>query len=476
MKPPREIKDNGSFLPAGGEGDLFTPAPVPGEGVPPEGPLADRMRPAELEEFVGQAELMGEGAVLRRMIEEDRLSSVIFWGPPGSGKTSLARLLARRTGASFLAYSAVTSGAKEMREVMTRAAELRRRTGRRTILFVDEVHRFNRAQQDAFLPFVEKGDIVLVGATTENPSFEVNAALLSRSKVFIFQPLLPEEVSFLLSRAVERDGRLRALGLTVEEDALSALVAFADGDARRAFNALELAAGMAEPGPGGERILTAAVVARALQRKAVAHDRDREEHYNIISALHKSLRGSDPDAALYWLARLLEGGEDRRFVLRRLTRFAAEDVGLADPNALVRAAAAWDAFDRLGIPEGDLALAQLAVDLALSPKSNAVYLAWGQATRDVRDQPLRPVPLHIRNAPTRLMREAGYGEGYEYSHDFAEALSPQSFFPEGMGERRYYRPGPRGREKELGERLERMRETVRRLRAEKAKGEGGEGR
>jgi len=428
-----------------------------------------------LADFLGQEELMGEGAVLRRMIEEDTLSSVIFWGPPGSGKTTLARLIASRTGASFLAYSAVTSGAKEMREVMARAGELRRSTGRRTILFVDEVHRFNRSQQDAFLPYVERGDVILVGATTENPSFEVNAALLSRSKVFVFRQLGEEAIRLILERALARDAKMSALGLEVSPEALSAIAAYADGDARRALNALEFAAVLARPGGEGRRRIGTEEVSRALQRKATAYDRDREEHYNIISALHKSLRGSDPDAALYWTARMLEGGEDRRYVLRRLVRFAVEDVGQADPGALAQAVAAWQAFDYLGIPEGDLAVAHLAVYLAMAPKSNAVYAAWGAALRDVRELTALPVPLHIRNAPTRLMRGLGYGEGYEYSHEFPGAISPQSFFPEEMGERRYYRPTDRGREKEVGRRLAEIRETVSRLSEDRSTSPGRAG-
>ncbi len=448
-------------------GELF------GEGRE-HAPLAERVRPLDPGDFLGQEDLMGEGAVLRKMIEEDRLSSVIFWGPPGSGKTTLARLVAARTGSQFLSYSAVTSGVKEMREVMERAREMRRAEGRRTILFIDEVHRFNRAQQDAFLPFVERGDVVLIGATTENPSFEVNAALLSRSKVFVFHPLPDEAVRRILARAAAADPVMAELTLDLAPEAVDAIIAWADGDARRALNALELSVMLAVPGPEGKRTLTRELVSRALQHKALAYDRDREEHYNIISALHKSLRGSDSDASLYWLARMLEGGEDRRYLLRRLVRFAVEDVGAADPGALVQATAAWRAFDYLGIPEGDLALAHLAVYLALAPKSNSVYLAWGEAVRDVRERPALQVPLHVRNAPTRMMKEMGYGAGYEYSHDFPGALSAQSFFPEGMGEKRYYRPTDRGREKEVARRLAEIREAVRRMR-DPAAGSGPKG-
>ncbi len=463
----KEIEGN-SGLPA--TGDLF---PDQREGRSPAGPgpLADRMRPGRLDLFVGQAELMGEGAVLRRMIEEDKLASVIFWGPPGSGKTTLARLIADTTGSMFLAYSAVTSGSKEMKEVMASAREFRRRSGRRTILFVDEVHRFNKAQQDAFLPYVESGDVILIGATTENPSFEVNAALLSRSKVFVFSPLGPEEIRTILRRAVDEDGELRDMGVDLEEGAVDYIAGVADGDARRALNALEMTALMVLPDSEGRRSVGVEEIRKAVQTKALAYDKAGEEHYNIISALHKSIRGSDPDAALYWLARMLEAGEDRRFILRRLARAAVEDVGLADPGALVQASAARQAFDFVGEPEGDLIVAQLTVYLAMAPKSNALYTAWGRVSRDVRETQAYGPPLHIRNAPTRLMKDLGYGKGYEYSHDMPEGVSVHSFFPEEMGERRYYFPGDQGREKAIRDKLKEIREKIRRLRSGRGKGE-----
>jgi putative ATPase len=420
-----------------------------------------------LEEFVGQEKLMGRDSAIRKMIEEDRLASVIFWGPPGSGKTTLARIIAQKTGSLFLSYSAVTSGLKEMKEVMMTAKELRRRSGRRTILFIDEVHRFNKAQQDAFLPYVEAGDVILVGATTENPSFEVISALLSRSKVFVFQPLETEEIDQIIGRALAVDPELSGMGIALDPEARKFIISSSDGDARRALNTLEIAALMTEPGEDGKRTVGAGEVESAVQRKSPAYDKDGEEHYNIISALHKSIRGSDPDASLYWLARMMEAGEDRRFILRRLARAAVEDIGMADPGALLQAAAARQAFDFIGEPEGDLILAQLTVYLSLAPKSNSVYAAYKRVQKDMRDEPLYQVPLHIRNAPTQLMKDLGYGDGYEYSHDMPEGVSEHSFFPEEMGERRYYFPSPHGKEKEIGKRLKELREKIRRLRENK---------
>ena len=386
-------------------------------GFPPGTPLAERMRPTSLAEVVGQPALVGDDGVLRRLVERGELPSLIFWGPPGSGKTTLARVLAHACNAEFVSFSAVLSGVKEARAVMESARRLRAGTGRRTVLFVDEVHRFNKAQQDAFLPFVEKGDIVLLGATTENPSFELNAALLSRVKVYVLDPLGDDQVRTLLDRALGDGERgLGALGLQVREGALNEIVRLAGGDARVAYNLLEVSAETA----GRAGWISIEVVRQVAQRRLAKYDKEGEEHYNLISALHKSIRNSDVDASLYWLGRMLEGGGDPRFIARRLLRVASEDVGMADPRALEQAAAAAHAVEHVGMPECALALAQAAVYLALSPKSNALYVAYGRVQRAVAEKPPYPVPLQIRNAPTRLMRELGYGEGYVYAHDTEE--------------------------------------------------------
>ena len=386
-------------------------------------PLADRMRPRTLDEFVGQAHLLGPGKVLRQAIERDEIPSMILWGPPGSGKTSLAMLIAHSTRAQFVPFSAVVSGIKEIREVIAGAARLRQASGRRTILFVDEIHRFNKAQQDAFLPHVEAGTIVLIGATTENPSFEVVAPLLSRARAFVLHPLAEAEVAAILERALaDAERGLGAVPAKADPDAFRFLAALGSGDARVSLNALELAVECAAPGPDGARHITLAAAQEVAQRKALLYDKAGEEHFNLISALHKSLRGSDPDAALYWLARILAAGEDPLYVARRLVRFASEDIGNADPQALAVALAAKDAYHFLGTPEGELALAQCVLYLAMASKSNAAYVAYGEAMENVRTRPAEPAPLHIRNAPTPLMRDLGYGKGYQYAHDFEDAF------------------------------------------------------
>jgi putative ATPase len=433
--------------------------PEPEEPEPAGAPLAERMRPRTLDAVIGQAEVVGEAGFLRRAIAQDRVPSLIFWGPPGSGKTTLARIIARLTRARFVPFSAVTSGIKEVREVMAEAARMRASTGRRTLLFVDEIHRFNRAQQDAFLPYVEKGDIVLVGATTENPSFELNAALLSRCRVVVLAPLAPEELAALLRRALaDREHGLGESGVEADDEALASLAQLASGDARKALNLLELtvADALAE-GARGERRLDAAAVQRIAQRKVLLYDKSGEEHFNLISALHKSLRESDADAALYWLARMLAAGEDPLYLARRMIRFASEDVGLADPQALPQALAAWEAFHRLGSPEGELALAQAAVYLALAPKSIALYRGYGEARRTVEERPADPVPKVIRNAPTRLMKGMGYGQGYVYAPDTAEGVGGLDCLPESLAGSRFYEPKGEGLEAELKARLERWR-------------------
>ncbi len=436
-------------------------------------PLAERVRPRSLDEVVGQDKVVGEGAFLHRAIAEGRVPSLIFWGPPGSGKTTLARIIAARTDLQFVPFSAVTSGIKEVKEVMAGAARLRRATGRRTLLFVDEIHRFNRAQQDAFLPYVERGDIVLVGATTENPSFELNGALLSRCRVVVLEPLATEALEALLARALADPERgLGAAGVTADPEALAAVAQLASGDARRALNLLELAvAHVLEWGAGEGARLTVETVRQVEQRKTLLYDKAGEEHFNLISALHKSLRESDPDAALYWLARMLAAGEDPLYVARRMVRFASEDVGLADPRALPQTLAAWDAYHRLGTPEGELALAQACLYLALAPKSNALYTGYGKARRTIEERPADPVPKVIRNAPTRLMKTEGYGAGYVYAHDVEEGVGGLDCLPDALQGERFYQPTDRGFEAELRARLERFRELRERVKSRRRPGE-----
>jgi putative ATPase len=410
------------------------------------------MRPRTLGEVVGQDHLLAPGRVLRTAVERGELHSMILWGPPGSGKTTLASLMAHVSGARFVAFSAVLSGVKEIRAVIAEA-ETHQRRGVKTVLFVDEIHRFNRAQQDAFLPHVERGTIVLIGATTENPSFEVNAALLSRCRVYVLNPLDEAALVLILRRALT-DGE-RGLGgsnVAIDDDGLAAVARIANGDARGALNILDVAVALA-PESEGRRRVTEATITEAAQRRTLLYDKAGEEHYNLISALHKSLRDSDPDAALYWLTRMLEAGEDRLFIARRLVRFASEDVGNADPRALTLTLAAKDAYDFLGSPEGELALAQATLFLALAPKSNAVYVAYGEAQKDVQERPAEPVPLHIRNAPTGLMKNLGYGKGYQYAHDAPDARVDQDDLPASLRGREYYRPTDRGLEAELGRRL-----------------------
>lgn len=405
-------------------------------------PLAERVRPQTLDDVLGQDHLAGPEAPLRKLIETDQIPSMIFWGPPGSGKTTLARVIANTTQSRFVAFSAVTSGVKEVRVIIGRAAE-EKKLGRRTILFIDEIHRFNRAQQDAFLPHVENGTITLIGATTENPSFEVNAALLSRARVFVLKPLDEQVIGDLLEKVAASIG---VSGDRIGEDALDMIANTAEGDARRAINTLEIVTAAAEADGGP---LTRELIAEVLGSKSLLYDKSGEEHYNLISALHKSLRGSDPQAALYWVARMLASGEHPHYILRRMIRFASEDIGNADPRALSITLAARESYDFLGSPEGDLAIAQAAVYLATAPKSNAVYSAYSEASDDVQTHPNLPVPLHIRNAPTGLMKDLGYGKGYQYDHSTEHGYAPQDYLPDNLSGREYYKPTDRGYEKNI---------------------------
>lgn len=421
-------------------------------------PLADRMRPQNLDEFLGQKHLVGEGKILRRIIEEDRLHSMIFWGPPGSGKTTLAKIIANKTRSKFISFSAVTSGIKQIKEVMDIAKFEQKEHGRRTILFIDEIHRFNKAQQDAFLPFVEKGTIILIGATTENPSFEVNSALLSRCKVFILHKLTPEEISILLNRAIkDKERGFGKYDIKINKDTITFISRYSEGDARVAYNILELAVNSFNKKKKQLPIaIDIPLIENIIQKKALLYDKQGEEHFNLISALHKSLRGSDPDAAVYWTVRMLESGEDPMYILRRMVRFASEDIGLADPNAIEVAIAAKQSFEFIGPPEGYLAIVEAVIYLALAPKSNSAYMTYKKVKKDVEEFGSLPVPYHIRNAPTKLMKDIGYAKGYKYDHDYKDAIAKQTYLPAELVKRKYYSPTDRGYEKELKDRLNKI--------------------
>lgn len=418
-------------------------------------PLAARMRPRSFKEFVGQEHLVGEGKVLRKSIEADQVPSIILWGPPGSGKTTLAHIIANITRSYFSPISAVSAGVADLRRVVEEAKELRGMHRQRTILFIDEIHRFNKSQQDAILPYVEDGTVTLIGATTENPSFEVISALLSRCRVFTLHALDTEQIREIIHRALDEEERgLGKMKLELEEEALDHLVAMSNGDSRIALNALEMAASIIKPDNSGKRKITLVTIEDALQHRALLYDKAGEEHYNLISALHKSMRGSDPDAALYWLVRMLEAGEDPLYIVRRLIRFASEDVGMADPQALTVAVAAQQAVHFIGMPEGNLALAEATVYLATAPKSNSLYKAYSQVKQDVKKTLNQPVPLHLRNAVTSLMKEQGYGKGYKYAHDYAGHFVEQQNLPDTLQGRRYYYPGEQGYEKEVEAQLD----------------------
>ena len=451
---------------------LFEPTPTGhADGATPRAsapsPLADRMRPETIEDYVGQLHILGPGKPLRRQIERDELGSMILWGPPGSGKTTLATIVARKTRSDFVRFSAVLSGIKEIKEVMM-ASEKSRHYGRRTVLFIDEIHRFNKAQQDAFLPYVERGDIVLIGATTENPSFEVNAALLSRAKVYMLSALSTDEVQTLLRRALNDEKRgMGAQHVEITDDLLRQIAVFSNGDARAAYNTLETAVAAAARDAEGRATITESLIEDAIQRKMLLYDKSGEEHYNLISALHKSVRNSDPSAALYWLGRMLEAGEDPLYIARRVIRMASEDIGMADHHALGVTVAAMQAVHFLGMPEGNLALAEAVVYLALAPKSNALYVGYGQVAHDAQETMAEPVPLHLRNAVTGMMANFGYGKGYQYAHKAEEKLTDMQCLPDNLKDRQYFRPTDQGFEKRLKERMLAIEEWKKKRSSEK---------
>lgn len=446
--------------------DSFAPPANPAE----DAPLAERLRPSSLDEVVGLEDLLGEGKFLRNAIESDRIPSMIFWGPPGSGKTTLARIIARTTQARFVTFSATSSSIKDIKALMEEARRARQSRGAKTIVFIDEIHRFNKAQQDAFLPYVEAGDIVLIGATTENPSFEVNSALLSRSKVVVIPPLEREQIAAILRRATKHPS-VEKFGIEVTDEALDFIAATSAGDARQSLTSLQL---VVETASKSDSPVTRDKVTEILQRRSLMYDKSGEEHYNIISALHKSLRNGDADAAIYWLVRMLEGGEDPMYVARRMVRAASEDIGNADPHALTLAISVKEAVHFLGMPEAGVALAQLVSYLAAAPKSNAVYIGYGEAVREVRQGDNPPVPLHIRNAPTRLMKDVGYGRGYQYAHDFDEQTAAMECLPDSLAGRRFYEPKEVGTEAKIKARLDAMRETrIKALPPKKPKGKKG---